>query len=205
MADTADRIIAAEWIFFDKTRNIGGRAPCQDDLRTFAIMRKSQLSAWDEATLASYLSDLDEADGQGRNPVSEKYAYMMEYSSPSEFRQIASLLPGVSPHKRMVAAEIVNILVRWQEETALRHPLLAGRGRLLRTRDDTPGNVSFETYARGELYTYSERTLERYKAHIDRMTDARENMCEKILSATVRLQGYASIEEAEKAIASSTR
>jgi hypothetical protein len=196
MADTIDRIIAAEWMFFDGTRNIGGRAPCQDDLHSFAIMRKSQLSAWDEATLDSYLRDLAEADRLGRNPVSEKYGYMMEYSSPVEFRRIEHLLPGVSWRKRALVTAILKELVHWQMDVIMRYPSLAARGRPLHTCEDTPSNVSFETYARGELYTYSERTLELYKAHIDRVLSRDGNLSEDVLRSTVRLQGYNSIEEA---------
>ena len=33
------RLIEREWTLFDKVRNIGGRASCQDDRKTFFIMR----------------------------------------------------------------------------------------------------------------------------------------------------------------------
>ena len=35
------RLIEREWTLFDKVRNIGGRASCQDDRKTFFIMRLS--------------------------------------------------------------------------------------------------------------------------------------------------------------------
>ena len=37
-------IIGAEWQMFDKVQNEGGRAACQNDARTFAIMRYSQFA-----------------------------------------------------------------------------------------------------------------------------------------------------------------
>ena len=43
---------------FQQVRNRHGRAACQDDERTFTIMRLSQFAAWDEATLTSYYQDL---------------------------------------------------------------------------------------------------------------------------------------------------
>lgn len=189
MADVSDRIIATEWMFFDKVNNIGGRASCQDDLRTFAIMRKSQLYAWDEVTRESWLCDLRKYEIQARNPISEKYGYMMEYSSPAEFKRIEMVLPGVSMGKRMTVTYILKVLLRWEEEVICKYPSIRGRGRPLYTKDDKPWNVSFETYARGELYTYSERTLQLYKAHIDRTLAAGGNLAEDILRAMARLSG----------------
>ena len=61
MEELINEIIALEWAFFDKVQNEGGRAPCQDDFRTFRAMRASQYEAWDEATLSSWHDDLKEA------------------------------------------------------------------------------------------------------------------------------------------------
>ena len=73
-----NQIVDIEWVMFDKVNNIGGRASCQDEKQTFYIMRSSQLGAWNEALLGSYLEDLQQAKAEGRNPLSEKYGYMME-------------------------------------------------------------------------------------------------------------------------------
>ena len=40
--ELVDRITELEYTAFDKVHNVGGRAFCQDDWRTFSIMRKSQ-------------------------------------------------------------------------------------------------------------------------------------------------------------------
>ncbi len=82
-----EKIISIEWTMFDAVENISGRASCQDDYDTFRIMRKSQLEAWNAETLESYLNDLKTAQENGRNLLSEKYAFMMEYTSPDEFEQ----------------------------------------------------------------------------------------------------------------------
>ena len=34
-------IVAAEWDFFQQTRNTGGRASCQNNPGTFGVMRRS--------------------------------------------------------------------------------------------------------------------------------------------------------------------
>ena len=40
--ELVDAVVALEWKAFDKVKNLGGRADCQDDWNTFQIMRKSQ-------------------------------------------------------------------------------------------------------------------------------------------------------------------
>ena len=73
-----NQIIATEWEMFQKTQNVGGRAWCQDDKVQFDANRRAQFEIWDEKTLQSYLHDLQEAESAGQNPVTLKYAYMME-------------------------------------------------------------------------------------------------------------------------------
>ena len=64
-------IVSAEWTMFDKVHNCGGRACCQDDWGTFEIMRGSQMEAWPEDLLNSYLKDLREAAAEERNLLCE--------------------------------------------------------------------------------------------------------------------------------------
>ena len=56
--DTGEQIAALEWELFDKVHNRGGRAACQNDKRTFFIMRMSQFSAWTEDMRRSWLEEL---------------------------------------------------------------------------------------------------------------------------------------------------
>ena len=76
-----ENIVDREWSMFDRVRNEGGRASCQNDPATFRIMRTSQFMTWPEDLLRSYLADLEAADRVGRNLLTEKYAFMMEYIS----------------------------------------------------------------------------------------------------------------------------
>lgn len=80
-----NEIIEIEWTMFDKVNNQGGRAACQDDKRTFYVMRFSQFSAFGDDMLRSYRRDLEEALDEGRNLIMEKYAYMMEFTDPAYF------------------------------------------------------------------------------------------------------------------------
>ena len=54
-------VVAIEWALFDKVRNCGGRAACQDDAKTFSIMRTSQFRAWSRELLESYKEEIGRA------------------------------------------------------------------------------------------------------------------------------------------------
>jgi len=190
-------VVAIEWALFDKVRNCGGRAACQDDAATFSIMRSSQFQAWDRELLESYKEDLLYAQAQGRNPLCEKYAYMMERTSPAEYQQIKDALPVPSLEAQYLADIICAAHVEWQEDLAERYPCLTGRGRPIRKEADGPGVTSFETYLRGELLTYSVETLRLYAALVERNQKERVNLCEQVLQNTVRQYGYQDLEAAE--------
>ena len=72
------------------------------------------------------------------------------------------VLPVFSPERRERMQETVAVQVAWAEEFAARYPTIGARGRPLHTEEDTPESTSVETYMRGELATYSERTEKRY-------------------------------------------
>ena len=125
-----NQIIEMEWEMFDHVHNAGGRAPCQDDEWTFYTMRYSQHNAFSADTLKSYEQDLLQAIREGRNLLTEKYAYMMEFTDPDYFDQnLRDHLPRI----------------------------FSGTGRPLFGTGEQ--DVSFHIYAIGELKTYSVRTL----------------------------------------------
>lgn len=81
---TKEKIAAIEWEMFQRVRNEGGRADCQNRPDTFKIMRLAQFSAWPEELAQSYLEDLRKALQNDRNLPMEKYARMMESTAPEE-------------------------------------------------------------------------------------------------------------------------
>jgi hypothetical protein len=85
------------------------------------------------------------------------------------------------------------------EELAARYPYLSGRGRPIRASVDDRRTVSFETYTRGELATYSLRTLKLLEAHYLDLVAGGESPAEVILLDTVQRYGFASLEQAEAA------
>ena len=90
-----EEILEKEWKYFSNLNNIGGRADCQDNREDFIIMRKSQWETFNEKTLLSYLEDLNSKN----NPLFQKYAQMMKYNSPEEYKKIKDILEKASEEK----------------------------------------------------------------------------------------------------------
>lgn len=192
-----EQIVEMEWEMFQNVRNTGGRAACQDDFETFDVMRKSQFLTWDLPLLESYWQDLQEGKAQGRNLVMEKYAYMMESTAPKEYEAIATGLPKISEEKQAMVEQIVAIQVGWREEFAEKYPHLSGQARIIHTSEDTLYDISFETYLRGELKTYSMQTLVLYGRRIVEFVQEQKNMTEEIMRYTTAFYGYKTLEDAE--------
>lgn len=199
------QIIETEWAMFDKVHNRGGRAACQDDRETFFLMRASQLMAWSADMQESYLADLRDAAHAGRNPLSEKYGYMMERTSPAEFAQIKAYLPPRDPEKDRLIDDICAAHVAWLEALAARYPHLTGRGRPIRREADSIASTSFETYLWGELATYSLETIRRYADYVARLQNEGKNLNEMVLQNTAAQYGYASLDEAEAHLSGGAR
>lgn len=198
--DLIDDIIKIEWNMFDRVKNEGGRADCQDNWNTFNIMRKSQYLTWDDSLLESYHRDLQTALAQGINLIEQKYGFMMESTAPGRYEEIKDGLLYCSPQKEALIEEIVRIQVGWTEELAAMYPKLAGNARAVHTSDDTEWNTSSETYLRGELKTYSEDTLLMYGRFVARLAGEGLNLNMLIMENTVHLYGYDTIEDAERMI-----
>ena len=197
MNPIVEQIVEMEWEMFQNVRNTGGRAACQDDFETFDVMRKSQFLTWDLPLLESYWQDLQEGKAQGRNLVMEKYAYMMESTAPKEYEAIATGLPKISEEKQAMVEQIVAIQVGWREEFAEKYPHLSGQARIIHTSEDTLYDISFETYLRGELKTYSMQTLVLYGRRIVAFVQEQKNMTEEIMRYTTAFYGYKTLEDAE--------
>jgi hypothetical protein len=189
-------IVDIEWKMFQNVQNTGGRAACQDDYETFRINRSSQMAGMPEAALESYLDDLAEADKSGRNLLSEKYARMMQSTAPSEYALIEDLLPPLDPEVPPLIDRIIEIILKWEEELSDKYPNILGRGRPLRSTADTPSDTSKETYLRGELATYSARTLGIYLEHLLQQKLDDVNGSGIILESMLKQYGFSSLEEA---------
>ena len=202
MAETPAKIVNLEWKMFQNTKNIDGRAVCQDDYQTFTINRFSQVQSWSIQALDSYLADLETADQTDRNLVSEKYARMMASTSPIEYAAIAHLLPPVDERVVALSEAITSIVIEWELELIKKYPHITKLGRPIHTSQDTPTVTSMETYLRGELLTYSIRTLEILHKDYLEYKSVNINGSEIILEQMMKHYGFSSLSEAEKAVRS---
>ena len=188
-----EKILEKEWKYFSNLNNIGGRADCQDNREDFIIMRKSQWETFNEETLLSYLEDLNSKN----NPLFQKYAQMMKHNSPEEYKKIKDILEKASDEKTDLVNKIMFIYMEWEKEFFERYPIFSSMGRPLYSSEDDNIETSIETYLRGELLSYSEKTL---KLYLDYVIDNKEkniNLAIKNMDNLARMQGFNDSDEVE--------
>ncbi len=190
------KIIDLEWIMFQNVSNAGGRASCQDDRDTFRIMRSSQAASWSQEVLESYWVDLLEAQERKRNLLEEKYARMMKYTYPAEYAAIEDKLTPLDSAEIKLIEDIVEIVMNWESELLIKYPNIVKKGRPLHSTEDTMYATSVETYLRGELSTYSQRTLKLYYQHVIKQKSENLNGSEIVLDNMMKKYGFSSLAEA---------
>lgn len=194
------KILEIEWTMFTEVTNAGGRAWCQEDPETFKIMRTSQAMSWTDELLESYYCDLTNAKKNGRNLMIEKYARMMETTFPDEYQKLSHILPVVDMESLELIEKIIASNIQWELEMAQRYPYLSAKGRPIRTEDEQNHVISFETYMRGELKTYSPKTIRLYYEHMVSQKNKGINNAEVNLLNMVKEYGYETLEDAENHI-----
>ena len=189
-----EKILEKEWKYFSNLNNIGGRADCQDNREDFIIMRKSQWETFNEETLLSYLEDLNSKN----NPLFQKYAQMMKYNSPEEYEKIKDILEKASDEKTDLVNKIMFIYMEWEKEFFERYPIFSSMGRPLYSSEDDNIETSIETYLRGELLSYSEKTLSLYLNYIIDNKEKNINLAIKNMDNLARMQGFNDSDEVEE-------
>lgn len=192
------RIAKAEFAAFDKVKNEGGRASCQNDWPTFGIMRRSQYMTWNRTMLIQYLYDFEREMHIGHNLITEKYGRMMESTAPEKYEAIKEHFPELTDEKKAIIEVICNIQVEWMESFAEQYPMLAGQARTVHTYDDKFYDTSYETYLRGEISTYSDKMLELYAGFIVGLAQEDKNLARMTMENSCKLYGYDSLDAAEK-------
>ncbi|RPJ73183.1 MAG: DUF4125 family protein [Desulfobacteraceae bacterium] len=157
---------------------------CQEYPESFKLHRRAQFAPWSEESLGSYLDDLHEAQELGDNLMRRKYARMQGLLPPAE--------------SDSVIEEIVRLKMDWQRAMFRDYPAVMSGARPLTDENTQAQMTSFETYARGELETYSERTLRLLHRDLLAMQACGESLSEKVYDCLVRASGYASLEAAER-------
>ncbi len=186
-------IVNREWEMFQKTQNMGGRAACQDQYDTFYANRYSQHSILQPDTLESYRNDLIAAGMIGRNLITEKYGYMMEFTDPDYYNaNLRDRLPALTETKAQLIAQIVSLQLEGYRQYATEYPALARAGR---PAEESNLDTSIRDYSVGEYKTYSEGTLELILRDVKRM----ENPVMEIQKTLVSFYGFESLKAAEEA------
>ena len=192
-----ESIVELEWPMF-RVVNGDTRADCQENYPMFVNMRTSQFSAWNEEALSAYREDLLAAQAEGRNLLRDKYIHMMSSTDPEGYLHFLPELPPVSGEKKRLVEAIWQLMLPQTVELRRKYPNVGKLGRPLRSADERNGYASVETYEKGELMTYSEKTLSALLAWIESQAAAGVNVAAKIQENGILSVGYASMEEAEE-------
>lgn len=159
-------------------------APCQSAPDNFKTIRASLFEVWTEVMLQSYLGDLEQAESEGRNLLSEKYARMDNQIPPLSNNPLIDI--------------VVTIESNWQEDLARRYPALYRR--CCRSMDETGDGRNFSTYLSCELETYGDRTLQLYFENVEIAIATNRNLAVETLERLARKHGYRNLEHAESVL-----
>lgn len=196
-----ERVLALEWDMFTNVAGVNGRASCQDDKKTFLVMRRAQSEIWSTDTLTSYMADLESAGRNKVNLMSIKYARMMEITYPDEYENIKNRLPPVSERIDELVSRIVNYHLAWSIDASKKYPKLFSLGRPVATAvENMQHTISIENYLRSELLTYSENTLKLCLQDTMKAFDNKVNLSIEILRNTAKNYGYDSLDAIEKSL-----
>lgn len=195
--ELVDKIARLEFTAFDKVKNEGGRASCQNDWPTFSVMRKSQYLTWNKEMLVQYMYDFTREYEIGHNLITEKYGRMMESTAPEKYEEIKDYFPVLSEQKKAVIEQIVGLQMSMTDEFGKEYPNLAGNARSFYSYEDNLFNTSYETYLRGEISTYSDKMLQLYAGYVIDCVKNDINIAKETITNTAILYGYNSIDEFE--------
>lgn len=196
--DIVDKIVRLEFETFDKVKNEGGRASCQNNWPTFNVMRRSQYLTWNRDMLIQYYYDFTRECNLGHNLITEKYGRMMESTDEKAWNDIKDNFPELSDEKRGIIEQIVAIQMKMMEEFSQNHPKVANNARTLHTSEDTLYDTSYETYLRGEISTYSDKMLQLYGKYVVDCFKEGGNIALNTMTNTAKIYGFSSLEEFEK-------
>ncbi|SDL29841.1 Protein of unknown function [Maridesulfovibrio ferrireducens] len=168
-----NEIIDRELNMFLAVKNRGGTSQCQELPESFRIMREMTHGVLPNSFLNSYKYDLKQAEKEGRNFMTEKYALM------------ESLIPTISNSPQI--KEIVQIESEWRKEVAAQFP-----------RSVQPdGHESFCRYLGCELQTYSAATIIEYYDYMKSAQQELRNLVRERYELLMRKLGYASLQDCE--------
>jgi len=164
-------ILDIEWTMFSSVK-ASEKNTCQEDEKTFRLMRWMSYSVFDETLLQSILLNLKTAKEFGRNLMTEKYARMEEKISPL----------STNPLIQKIASVEVNCM----KEVAEKYPTTFGSNK-----------EGFGKYTKCELETYSDLTLQLYYNALLEYEKDGINIVEERYNNLFRKLGYDSVADKE--------
>ena len=194
------KVAKTEFEAFDKVKNEGGRAYCQNDWPTFSVMRKSQYLTWDRTMLMQYLYDFEREMRIGHNLITEKYGRMMESTAPEKYAELEQHFPEIPAEKKAVIEQIVALQMNMVEELSKEYPKVVANARSLHTYEDESFDTSYETYLRGEISTYSDKMLQLYAGYVIRCVKEGKNIARMTMENTAKLYGYQNLDDFQASI-----
>lgn len=160
-----------------------GQSACQQHPERFKFHRRLQFSVWSTCALSCYREDLRRARLNSENLMAIKYARMQGLIPPRNTNPLIDV--------------IVRLKMDWQAVMRRRYPAIMGSARPLDRASDDRWMTSFETYARGELETYSDATLAALHADLQDLMALGINASEWIYRLQAEQSGFDSLEAAE--------
>lgn len=192
-----DAIVKLEWAMFQEVKNNGGRASCQENEKTFQIMRRAQARSRSCDLLRLYANDLEQAWEKGINLMTEKYARMMEFTHPEEYAVLKDRLPEINDEKRMFIRRIMDMEMEFQKEYGVQYPCMAALERPATRNEESKGITSIETYLESELATYSLNTLRQYVHELEEMKALGVNRVVLEVYEMMKQYGFSDLEQSE--------
>lgn len=174
-------ILDIEWDMFQEVRS-AIPAPCQLWPEAFKRIRGSVYETWTEEALQSCRHDFEDAQHDGRNLLTEKYARMDDLLGPARGNPLID--------------QIVVIETQWQDEIRQNYPALYNR--VCRSTKPLNDGRNFSVYLRSELQTYGDRTIELYHQAVIKALARNENLALKSLEILVKKGGYRDPAHAEE-------
>jgi hypothetical protein len=179
-ADIIDKILAIE---LGMILNLPStwKSFYQEHPEKFKLSRRAHFIPWSQETLASYLHDLETALCNGVNLISLRLD---------------------NAHQPQNRNTIVDVIVAhqclWQREVIRRYPAMMNGKRIMATAGESPFINSYESYLKGELETYSDKTIELLHRDILDKHAQGINMAEETYTYLIQELGFESLAEAEE-------
>jgi len=132
-------------------------------------------------------------DKERKDYEAGKTVNMIGFQSASRGVVLDKLTSMANLSKGKIDEDVVTEIAMMEK-----YPGITNKGRKLYSESDTPEYTSIETYLRGELLSYSEKTLQLYLKYILEMKEKDINLAIKNMDNLANMQGFKNSDEVEE-------